>query len=243
MPKHVQARTAQDEQEERQVRKLARSHHAPADWKFHAQMILESWAGKTPNEIAAELHCHPKTVRVHLARFNAEGISGLGMRAGAGRKPRLTEQERGKILGLVNQPPPGRLERYADGTLEARDEQGAAQWSLDALTQAAQEKGIQVKRSQIRRIYLREGKRWRRTHSWGTSNDKEFVRNPNSGRHPLHGTTSGIDDRLHRRTWTSDSPHVCARSWLVLQRSPDQSFAGVQPWGGEGVDLWSAPSS
>jgi hypothetical protein len=37
MPKHVQARTAQDEQEERQVRKLARSHHAPADWKVHAK--------------------------------------------------------------------------------------------------------------------------------------------------------------------------------------------------------------
>ncbi len=47
MPKHVHARTAQDEQEESQVRKLARSHHAPADWKFHAQMILKSWAGKT----------------------------------------------------------------------------------------------------------------------------------------------------------------------------------------------------
>jgi hypothetical protein len=33
MPKHVQTRAAQDEHEERQVRKLARSHHAPADWK------------------------------------------------------------------------------------------------------------------------------------------------------------------------------------------------------------------
>jgi hypothetical protein len=77
IPKHVQARAAQDEQEERQVHKLARSHHAPADWKFHAQMVVESWAGKTPNEIAPTLHCHPKTVRIHLARFNAEGISGL----------------------------------------------------------------------------------------------------------------------------------------------------------------------
>ena len=47
MPKHVKARTAQDEQEERQIRKLARSHHTPADWKFHAQMVVESWAGKT----------------------------------------------------------------------------------------------------------------------------------------------------------------------------------------------------
>ena len=34
---------------------------------------------------------------------------------------------------------------------------------------------IQVQRSQIRRIFLREGVRWRRTHSWGTSRDKDFV--------------------------------------------------------------------
>jgi DNA-binding NarL/FixJ family response regulator len=68
MPKHVQARAAQDEQEARQVHKLAQSHHAPADWKFHAQMVVSSWTGQTPNEIAAELHCHPHTVRVHLAR-------------------------------------------------------------------------------------------------------------------------------------------------------------------------------
>jgi hypothetical protein len=68
MPKHVQARAAQDEQEERQIHKLARSLHAPADWKFHAQLIIESWAGKTPNEIAAEVHCHPQTVRIHVTR-------------------------------------------------------------------------------------------------------------------------------------------------------------------------------
>jgi transposase len=174
MPKHVQARAAQNEQEERQVRKLARSHHAPADWKFHAHMVMESWAGKTPNEIASTLDCHPRTVRIHLNRFNEEGVNGLGMREGAGRKPRLTEQERSRILVLAKQPPPGRLERYAE-TLEARDETGPAQWSLDALTQAAHDAGIQVERSQIRRIYLREGARWRGTHSWGSSDDKDFV--------------------------------------------------------------------
>lgn len=174
MPKQLQARAAQDEREERQVRKLAGSLHAPADWKFHAQMVVESWAGKTPQEIATTLSCHPRTVRIHLNRFNAEGINGLGMREGAGRKPRLTEMERSRILALVKQSPPGKLERYAE-TLEAREETGSAQWSLDALTQAAHDAGIQVERSQIRRIYLREGKRWRRTHSWGTSDDKDFV--------------------------------------------------------------------
>ena len=57
----------------------------------------------------------------------------------------------------------------------ARDEQGSAQWTLNALVQAAKEAGIQVKRSQIRRIYLREGVRWRHTHSWGDSSDPDFV--------------------------------------------------------------------
>jgi transposase len=175
MPKHVRARAAQDEQEERTVRKLAKSHHAPADWKLHAQMVLSSWAGKTPKEIAGKLDCHPQTVRIHLARFNGEGIAGLGMRPGSGRKPRLTEHERSRILALVKQPPPGRLERRADETLAARDEQGSAQWSLDALTEAAHAAGIRVERRQIRRIYLREGARWRRTHSWGESSDQDFA--------------------------------------------------------------------
>jgi transposase len=201
MPKHVKARAAQDLQEEHMVRKLARSYHAPADWKFHAQMVLASWVGKTPNQIAAELDCHPQTVRIPLARFNAEGVAGLGMRPGSGPKPRLTEQERSRILALVKQAPPGHLETQADGTMVARDEEGSAQWTLNALAQAAKEAGIRVKRSQIRRIYLREGVRWRRTPSWGdraerTSSQKD------GGRLPLYRATRGVDDHLHRRDFS-----------------------------------------
>ena len=175
MPKHVTARDAQDEREERAVRKLARSQHAPADWIGHARMVVESWAGKTPDQIAAELHCHPQTVRIHVVRFNQQGIDGLGVQPGSGRKPRLTEAERSIIVALPSKPPPGRLMTREDGTMVARDESGSAQWSLDALALAAKEAGIRVKRSQIRRILLREGVRWRQTHSWGTPRDKDFV--------------------------------------------------------------------
>jgi hypothetical protein len=57
----------------------------------------------------------------------------------------------------------------------AREDEGEAQWSLNALARAAKEAGIVVKRSQIRRILLRERVRWRHTHSWGTPSDKDFV--------------------------------------------------------------------
>jgi hypothetical protein len=67
----------------------------------------------------------------------------------------LTEQERSRILALVKQTPPEHLETQADGSMVARDE-------------AAKAAGIQVKRSQTRHIYRREGVRWQHTHSWAT---------------------------------------------------------------------------
>ncbi|GHO99830.1 hypothetical protein KSF_098780 [Reticulibacter mediterranei] len=133
--------------------------------RFMRHLIVESWAGKAPQEIATMLSCHPRTVRIHLTRFNAQGVNGLGMREGAGSKPRLTEVERSQILALAKQPAAFEVGAVCGKTLEARDETGSAQWSLDALTEAAHDAGIQVERSQIRRIYLSEGKRWRRTHS------------------------------------------------------------------------------
>jgi transposase len=72
-------------------------------------MVMESWAGKTPDQIAAELHCHPQTIRIHVARFNQQGIDGLGVQPGSGRKLRLTEAERSVIVALPSQPPSGRL--------------------------------------------------------------------------------------------------------------------------------------
>src|SRR5713101_5873402 len=175
MPKILRVRAAQDEKEERWVRKLAVSRHGPADWILRARIVARSWDGERVEAIAKELGCSPQTVRRRLHRFDAEGIEGLGDRPKAGRRRRLTVADDSEIIALVSQPPPGRLVTQEDGSLVARDEQGSAQWSLNALAQAAKEAGIRVKRSQIRRILLREGVRWRRTHSWGDSHDEDFV--------------------------------------------------------------------
>jgi transposase len=175
MPKILRVQAAHDEKEERWVRKLAGSRHGPADWIFHARMVTRSWDGERVETIAQELHCDPQTVRRRLHRFETEGIEGLGDRLKPGRPRRLTAADESKIIALVSQAPPGRLVTQEDGTMVARDEQGSAQWSLTALAQAAKEAGIPVKRSQIRTILLREGVRWRQTHSWGTPRDKDFV--------------------------------------------------------------------
>jgi transposase len=138
-------------------------------------MVAKSWDGERVEGIAQELHCRAQTVRRRLHRFDAEGIEGLGDRPKPGRPRRLTAADDSKLIALVRQAAPGRLVTQEDGTMVARDEQGSAQWSLNALAQAAKEAGIQVKRSQIRTILLREGVRWRQTHSWGTPRDKDFV--------------------------------------------------------------------
>ena len=171
----LSARSPQDATEECQVRKLAASCHAPADWIRRAQMVVGSWAGWRTTEIAAGLGCHPQTVRERLTRCNAAGVDGLGDRPGGGRPRRLTEGERSRLIALVATAPPGKLVRQPHGELVAADEDEPAQWSLDALADAAHQVGIQVERSQVRRILLAEGVRWRRPRSWATSTDPEFA--------------------------------------------------------------------
>lgn len=175
MPKHIRARIATDAGEERLVRKLASSRHGPADVIRRAQMVVASWEGKTTQDIALELDCHPQTVRERVSRFNERGIEGLQDAPGRGRKVRLSEQERSTIVSLIGQAPPGQLVRQGDGELHVADEQGEAHWTLDALARVAQERGIRVKRSQIRRIFLKEGIPWRQPRSWTDSPDPEFV--------------------------------------------------------------------
>ncbi|MFF5234686.1 helix-turn-helix domain-containing protein [Dactylosporangium sp. NPDC000521] len=175
MPKLLYARPPVDAEEERKVRKLAGARHAPADWIMRAKMIAASWDGERTSGIAARLGCHMQTVRERLARFNAEGIDGLGDLPGAGRKRRITEGERGRIIALARSVPPGRPQRTAGGDLSCADEQGPPQWTLDSLTEAARVEGIDVHRSQVRRILLAERVRWRHTRSWAESKDPDFA--------------------------------------------------------------------
>ncbi|MEU0398289.1 helix-turn-helix domain-containing protein [Streptomyces sp. NPDC006208] len=154
-------------------------------------MVELSWQGMRVPAIAAELGCSPKTVRCWLHRFNRTGLEGLEDLGGQGRKRRITETERSRIIGLVKRPPPGRLTMQAGGELVAEDEAGPPEWTLDALAEQAWAMGIEVGR-----ILLAEGVRWRRTRSWTRSKDRDFE---GKGR----GSSSSPPARPTVRRWSA----------------------------------------
>jgi transposase len=174
MPKLITAREPQDAREERRVRRLARSRLGPRDCVLRARMVALSWDGQRVPDIAAALACHPKTVRVRLARFDAAGIDGLRDQPRPGRARRITEAERSRLIRLVATDPPGRLVRHGAAGLDAVDEALPACWTLDTLTEAAVRAGIAVARSQLRRILLAEQVRWRQPRAWAASIDPDF---------------------------------------------------------------------
>ena len=89
MPPLLHARLPADPDEQRTLRRLAASRHAPADWILRARIVVRSWDGERASQIAAGLGCHPKTVRQWLHRFNTHGVDGLGDRPRSGRPRRL----------------------------------------------------------------------------------------------------------------------------------------------------------
>ena len=239
MPKQVKARAAHDPQEERQVRKLAGSHHAPADWKFHAQMVIESWAGKTPNEIAAELKCHPQTVRIHLKRFNAEGIAGLGMRPGSGRKPRLTELERSRSSRWPGKSHQGTLRRALMGrwwpeTKRVQPNGVSMLWPRPLKRLASRSNAVRSD------VFICVKACAGVTRIVGVPVMIQTSSQKNRGRQPLHRATRGVDDHLHRRTRTGSAAYLRSGCWLACYGAPHQSAAGLRARAREDLGLRGA---
>jgi transposase len=228
MPKLLFARPPVDAEEERKVRKLAGARHAPTDWIMRAKMIAASWDGERTSTIAARLGCHMQTVRERLARFNAEGIDGLGDLPGAGRKRRITECERGRIIVLARSVPPGRAQRMPGRDLHTTDEAGPPQWTLDSLTEAARAEGIEVHRSQGA-ADPHGGAGALAAHPFLGDQQRCGPHKKGGGRRALHPPAGADHGDLRRRARPGDPAHVPARAGLVARRPPDQGTPGVLP--------------
>lgn len=234
MPKLLFARAPQDEKEEQQIRKLAGSRHAPADWILRARMIVGSWKRKRTTTIARELGCHPQTVRERIIRFNAEGIDGLGDRPGAGRKPRLTEEERGRIIALARSTPPGKAVRMGDELEAVEPEKDGGVWTPwreQRMRKAFRWNGVRFGASCSRRGSAGG------IHAAGRKARTRSLSQKGEDRLSLHRATGGSDDPLPRRTRPGESAHLPACAWLVTGWTPDQGAVGLRAWTRQGLGL------
>ena len=242
MPKYLTARPPLDATEERHVRKLTHSVHAPADWIFHAKMVALSWDGLWTRQIAEALGCHPQTVRERLQAFNERGFEGLGMKPGGGRKSRLTEHERSTILYLIHFPPPGQPTYEPTGELHVDDPKGEVEWTLDALTTMARQKGIRwpaVKSGASSAKKRCAGG----THGCGPAVKIPTSSQKGNDRRPLHRSTPRSHRPLCRRTRSRNPAQFPAGSGLVARRAPDQGAPQLRPGTAQGLGLRGPPRS
>ncbi|MGW2651794.1 helix-turn-helix domain-containing protein [Streptomyces sp. NPDC001393] len=105
----LRAGPSRDEGEQAVVHRLA-ARKAPKILVERCRMVELSWDGWLVPQIADQVGCSQKTVRRWLHRFNRSGLEGLEDLGGQGRKRRITEAERSRIIAMVKQAPPGRLE-------------------------------------------------------------------------------------------------------------------------------------
>ena len=174
MPKYLTARPPLDATEERHVRKLTHSVHAPADWIFHAKMVASSWDGLRTRQIAEALGCHPQTVRERLQAFNERGFKGLGMKPGGGRKSRLTEHERSTILYLIHfphraNPPMNPLASCTSMIPKARSNGRSMPSRPWPAKRGSRWPAVKSGASSAKKV------RWRHTRLWASSKDPDFV--------------------------------------------------------------------
>ncbi len=240
MPKHVSARRPLDGLEERHVRQLSHSVHAPADGICHAQSIVRSGDGQRTPQSAQALGCHAQTVRERVHAFNQRGCDGRGMQPGGGRKPRLTQLERSTLLGLVKRPAPGKPTDELTGALEVPALPAEPAWTLATLTAAAQAQGIQLAHSQLRARCAASSTRkasagaargcGRRARTW-------TVPQQGADRRALSRAARGCKGRLRRRAWTGDA-HAIFR---LLPVGRPLASAGSRRWitSGEGTKAGS----
>jgi hypothetical protein len=236
MPKLLYARPAADAEEERKIRRLARSRHAPADWVMRAKMIAASWDGDRTSTIAARLGCHLQTVRERLARFDAEGLDGLGDRPGAGRKRRITEANGARSSRW---PAPSRRAGPHGppvGTCTPRLRRHPRSGPSTVWSRPPRPRGSGCGA-------VRCGGSWGRSGcAGGTPVPGRPVRlltspQKGGGGRALHPPASADHGDLRRRARPSDPADVPAGGGLVARRPPHQGTAGVRPRHGQDLGL------
>lgn len=148
------------------IEKLGVSRTAPAIQVKRAQLLKHLAQGASAPQAAALVgNVSPELARRLLKRFNQVGLKALEDQPRSGRKPSLTEQQRGRLAVLAKSPPQA----------DRPEAQGACHWTLDCLLEAAHQEGILVSRTRLWEILQQEGVRWwQRERTWLASADPAY---------------------------------------------------------------------
>lgn len=128
-----------------------------------AKCILLSQKKKSCNEIAKKLDFDIRKVRSAINRFNKEGTSSLKRKTSPGKPPKITKEQRTKILELIATEPQKLGLHYTS-------------WSLPKLQKYLIEHNIidAICIESIRNILYSSGTRLKRSKKWQYSNDPDF---------------------------------------------------------------------
>ena len=120
-----------------------------------ANIVLESAAGKTTQEIARNLKLRPATVSKWRIRFSQQRILGLADGPRGGSLQKYDETTERRILTALDNPPP----------------EGYAKWSGKLLAKSLGD----VSDDQVWRVLRKHGIHLQRRHSWCVSTDPQFT--------------------------------------------------------------------
>jgi len=122
---------------------------------LRAQLILAAATGATTAAIAPRFRIRPATVSQWRQRFAAQRLVGLQDRPRSGRRRRYGEEAEGRILALLDQPPPS----------------GYASWSGHLIARALGD----VSARPVWRVLARHRISLQRRRSWCISTDPQFA--------------------------------------------------------------------
>ncbi len=155
MPIHAAPPLAATPAQRAALTKMSHSGSLPERQVIAAKGLLLATKGVATIEVARRLSVSPDRVRRWRARFESEGIDGIGQIArGRGRKPSLAE---GTVAEIVRV------------TLEERPADGSTHWSTRTLAKA-----LGVSRETVRRVWADHGLRPWRAETFKLSNDPHF---------------------------------------------------------------------
>jgi transposase len=146
------------------LERWARTRKGAVRLAERARLLVWSRQGWRVSDLVRMLGWSDPTIRMWIKRFNAQGLEGLKDAPRSGRPPTYTPEQVAEVLAAALTDPQTLGLPFGS-------------WTLDRLASYLHEqRGIEMQRSRIDELLVREGLRWRTQETWfGDRVDPQFA--------------------------------------------------------------------